>query len=130
MNNLIKFMDMGFIIWSKEDKFVVQKVSTNKNPSCFLYEQESIKEFDSFETAVDFCEKFISESESNLRICKVQMAYNSTGYASKIVCLDDIKASSPSDANEKAKKMAIKYLKSNDLFDKVGDNFELKVVPI
>lgn len=138
MNLLGQIMNHGMIIWEKTQHgvVVVQKIKTVKSPTDVLHNEIgsdcSIKEFPSHDVACEFCRKFIENGieEANLTECQVQLGYNPTGLAMKMKTLDNVRAASYEEAMKMANQQAVAFFEKRGIAKKIGDNFEVKVIPV
>lgn len=136
-NKELMFMDYGLCIFTHPNgSFQVQKIKTHRSPTCVLHNEEvedcSFKMFNDLDAAYDFCLKFCESGieEANLTECHVQLAYNPTGYSLKVKNLDNIRAANPEDAHELGMKQVVAFFEEEGIAKRVGDNFELKVIPV
>jgi hypothetical protein len=140
MTDFKKIMEHGLVIFSGSDELThVRKIETPTSRTRILVPASSendfdltIKTFASYEAAVSFCEKFIEGGveEANLQEAKVQLAYNPTGHFLKAKSLENVKAASYKEAMEMATQLAMAFFKEEGITKKVGDNFEVKVIPV
>lgn len=140
MNDLAQIMNHGLVIFQDHNDpngtATVKKIATPISPTDILHNEVgpncSVKDFPSHDAACDFCLKFISGGieEANLTECHVQLAYNPTGYALKVKNLDKVKAANPEEAHSLGMEQVVAFFKEQGITKKVGDSFELKVIPV
>ncbi len=132
------FMDYGLIIWFRPagNTYTVQKVKTHISPTDVLHNEVEpsccTKEFPHIDAAYDFCRKFCESGieEANLKECQVQIGYNPTGLAMKVKLLDNVTAASYEEAVEMANQQALDFFETIGIAKRIGDNFEVKVIPV
>ena len=129
-------MQHGLVIFQDENVTTVKKIATPTSPTDILHNEVgpdcSVKTFTSYDVAVDFCEKFVEGGieEANLQEAKVQVAYNPTGYSLKLKNLQNVKAATYQEALDMANQQATAFFKEEGITKKIGDNFEVKVIPV
>mgnify|MGYP003967973511 FL=1 len=137
MMDFKNIMQHGLVIFHDDNNTTtVKKIATPTSPTEVLHNEVgpdcSIKNFPLYDTAVAFCEQFIEcgLEEANLQEAKVQLAFNPTGHLMKVKNLENVKAASYEEAMEMATQQATAFLEEEGLVKKVGDNFEVKVIPV
>lgn len=129
-----KFMDFGLVIWTQEDEtVVVQKIKTYKSNTDVLHNDIcsncSIKSFSTYDNAIKYCQSYVDQGDSKLRKCTVQLVYRN-GSNFKLKTLENVEAKSYKEALDLANKQVMDFFKKEEIVDKVGSNFELKVRPV
>lgn len=134
MMDFKNIMQHGLVIFHDDNNSTtVKKIATPTSPTEVLHNEVgpdcSIKNFSSYDAAVNFCETFCEGGieEANLRECTVQLAYNPTGFALKVKNLDNVKAATPEEAEILGEELVKTYFEEIGLTKKV--EYELKVRP-